>query len=158
VNAREEIAYHLWMSVPSADNDEAKARAEVLAAAGVKYDTCSVCGAAFSLGKFCGTCDFRARMAAEVPEKASVPAPTATPNFFEPGRTYAVNDGVDRVPTLDWIFTVEAVGREPGEHGRRVAFGYLSNRAGRQPLAHIESAESWTNGWTDITNTTGDNT
>jgi hypothetical protein len=54
-------------------------RIEVLAKAGVKYEDCPVCGAAFSLGKSCGTCDFRARMAAEAGEKASAPAPTATP-------------------------------------------------------------------------------
>ena len=54
-------------------------RIEVLAKAGVKYEDCPVCGAAFSLGKSCGTCDFRARMAAEAGGKASAPAPTATP-------------------------------------------------------------------------------
>lgn len=73
----------------------------------------------------------------------------SAPGFFQPGRTYCINDGVDRADFLGWIFRAEHIGHHDG---KRVAFGYLTNRhpdASWNP--HFEGDESWAAGWDDIT-------
>ena len=57
-------------------------RVEVLIKAGVQYEDCTVCGAAHSVGKPCGTCEFNARMAAEAGVKATPEAAPATEDTF----------------------------------------------------------------------------
>lgn len=63
--AGEEIAHVLLMFGLFPPDWMDAYRTEILIAAGVEYDTCRACGAAFSVGKACGTCEFKARMAAE---------------------------------------------------------------------------------------------
>lgn len=77
--------------------------------------------------------------------KAATPAAPAR-DFFQPGHVYRVADGIHR--PNPWIFDVRHIDAESS--GRLVAFGLLSKGAGAG-VGHVEYAESWSRGWTDIT-------
>jgi hypothetical protein len=55
---------------------------------------------------------------ADVKEEASAQAPTATPDFFQPGRTYT-----EPGDTTDWRFRCDAITTHP-ETGERTALGW----------------------------------
>lgn len=94
----------------------------------------------------------RARATQDAATDTQPPAAEPTqsaPGFFQPGRTYCINDGVDRADFLGWLFRAEHIGHHDG---KRVAFGYLTNRhpdASWNP--HFEGEESWAAGWDDVT-------
>lgn len=146
MSARDDIAAHFTSDTLANQLLDAY-RAEVLAKAGVEYEDCSVCGAAFSLGKSCGTCDFRARMAAEAGEKAIAPAATATP-FFQPGHTYAHGD---------YRFRCEYLVTHP-THGDLAAWGWFGKDGAGWRHASFSERQYAVRAWTDTTNdtTTGD--
>lgn len=117
-------------------------RIEVLTEAGVKYDTCRVCGAAFSIGTSCGTCDFRARIAAEIGDKTT--APPAVPDFFQAEHTY--RRGIYEFRCL--AITADPRSGEPRAVGLRSRGGWPWDGAALDP-------DDWEHGgWTDITDTT----
>lgn len=94
------------------------------------------------------------RMAAAEPDPGDddqPPAgePTPAPDFFQPGHTYRINDGVERADFLGWIFRAEHISNRDG---KRTAFGYLTNRHPDSAWnPHFEGEESWAQGWDDIT-------
>ncbi|MGW4670139.1 hypothetical protein [Streptomyces sp. NPDC004324] len=126
MSARERIASLLWWQMPSPDNETARAqageflddyRAEVLAEAADfvgNDDTCD-----------CGGCDscvpnkLAAGLRTMAGEKASAPAPTATPDFFQAGRTYAREN-----PTSTIRFLVKYVDDSPEGIPCKAAFGW----------------------------------
>lgn len=89
------------------------------------------------------------RMADEADEKATAPAASATPDFFQTGHTYQARYG--RI----FQFQCEHVTTRPGTSDP-IAFGFL-RRVGDGPdwRAGSRTAGAWESGkWTDITNTT----
>jgi hypothetical protein len=82
-------------------------------------------------------------------EKASVAAPTAAPDFFQPGHTYTRSHHGHRIE-----FAVEHVTTAPGE-GYRVAFGWRTAFGWPEEPFTTDDLD----GWTDVTDTTqGDHT
>ena len=61
-------------------------------------------------------------LVSEVGEKATAPAATATPQFFQPGRTYTDGNGY-RAPELTTLFRVEHITRHP-DRGHLRAIGW----------------------------------
>ena len=216
MNAREEIAYHLWMAVPSSDNDEAKARAEemldahraeVLAEAKVEVVAWLVKKAAEgtpigdlaskvdrgAVRIFLGTGHCRDAMDAhrdkaatealhaaadeidrQVPdderyvvkktvvnilrrrantvgEEATAAAATATPDFFQAGRTYTQNAPF-RAPEDRPNFQCTAVAVHPTTGDRR-AFGFDQPGVGAPWSSASMRDEEWADGWVDVIET-----
>jgi hypothetical protein len=87
-----------------------------------------------------------------VREKASVAAPTATPDFFQAGRTYT-EDAPFRAPEDRPNFQCAAVAIHPTTGNRR-ALGFEQPGAGRPWKSSSMRDEEWADGWTDITDTT----
>lgn len=98
-------------------------RVAVLSKAGVEYEDCTVCGAARGVGKPCNTCAFKAHIAAEAGEKATPAGATATPAFFQPGRTYVFRHDGYTAPELIVRFRAEHVTRHP-DRGHLRAIGW----------------------------------
>jgi hypothetical protein len=107
---------------------------EALLAAGVQYVDCLVCGAAQPVDGECGTCTFKARMAAELAARGMVAAPaeTATPDFFQVGHTYTEPHGI-----TDWLFRVDHITTHP-EDGERTAIGWRRFRGEWEVYAYGE--------------------
>ena len=117
---------------------------EALVKAGVQYVDCPVCGAAQPVGGECGTCAFKARMAAELAARGMV----ATPDFFQPGRTYLYT-------RLRWRFRCDAVTSHP-DTGKRVAVGYSHFGHGGWQTGDLSEGIWADGGWTDVTEAGGD--
>lgn len=121
---------------------------EALLAAGVQYVDCPVCGAAQPVGGECGTCAFKARMAAELAARG-LTAPADTAPFFQVGHTYTREHHGRTI-----AFRVDYIGTPP-DSSYRVAKGWRLNEDGDwEPT----DSDDFT-GWTDATDTTtGDRT
>jgi hypothetical protein len=90
---------------------------------------------------------------AEAREKSSRPAADATPDFFQPGRTYRSAHTPYTAPELIITFRVEHVTRHP-DRGHRRAIGW--SRTG-EPGATWHGDfrdEGEFGGWADVTDTT----
>jgi hypothetical protein len=150
VNAREEIAARLWLSVPSSDDDEAKARAEQMLNAHrdeVRTGDARLLEDAACDADWTRTPDYCAglRAAAELllanTEKATAAAATATPEFFQAGLTYQRGR---------WQFQCLAVAPNPF-NGETRAVGFL-HRPGEPATATALDPDDWAHGgWADIT-------
>lgn len=66
--------------------------------------------------------------------------------FFEPGKTYVINDGIVRPEPLRWTFRAESTALVPGT-GARVAFGFMRGRNSAEWHPHFETGASWASGW-----------
>lgn len=100
------------------------ARAEVLAEAAPKLDEhCERFGVL-------GVGDVLRRM---FEEKATAPAATATPDFFEVGRTYT-----EPGDTTDWQFRCDAITTHPGT-GERTALGWKHSHGQWTECAYPEN-------------------
>ena len=77
-------------------------------------------------------------------EEASAQAPTATPDFFQPGHTYAREHHGHRIK-----FVVEHVTTAPSD-GYRIAFGWRNAFGWPEAPFHSDDLD----GWTDTTDTT----
>jgi hypothetical protein len=121
-----------WDAAPDAIADDlyAAVRAEVLAEAAEFVDNPDDCD--------CGGCDTCVpRRLAEglrdlAEEKASAAAPTATPDFFQPGHTYT-----EPGDTTDWRFRCDSITAHP-EDGERTALGWRHFRGEWEPYAYGE--------------------
>jgi hypothetical protein len=115
---------------------------EALIKAGVQYVDCPVCGAAQPVGGGCGTCAFKARMAAELAARGmAVPASTA--EFFQPGHTYAHEHHASTIR-----FLVRYIDDSPEGIPYRVAFGWKTEDG--DVCASPFDSDDFT-GWTDVT-------
>lgn len=123
-------------------------RAEVLreAAAVVGNDDTCDCGG-------CDTCvprELAARLLEMAEGKSSRPAADATPDFFQPGHTYAQTE----YPQHDWRFRCDTVTTHP-EDGERTALGWRFWRGNWEAYAYGE--DDWEIhlhvGLTDVTGT-----
>ena len=77
-------------------------------------------------------------------------------DFFEPGHTYT-EDAPFRAPEDRPNFQCVAVAIHPATGNRR-AFGFEQSGAGRPWSSCSMRDEAWADGWTNVTDTTGDNT
>lgn len=77
---------------------------------------------------------------AEAGEKSSPAGADATPDFFQPGHTYAHSA---------WTFRCDTVTTDP-EHGERTALGWFRFRDGTWHL-YAANEPQWDDGWRDIT-------
>jgi hypothetical protein len=82
---------------------------------------------------------------ADAEEKATAPAATATPDFFQPGHTYTKLRGT-------WLFQCDHITTHP-DRGDRAAFGWLRrNEKHDEWVPNFKSEGAWTHdGWTDVT-------
>jgi hypothetical protein len=81
---------------------------------------------------------------ADAEEKASAQAPTATPDFFQPGHTYTREHHGHRIK-----FVVEHVTTAPSD-GYQIAFGWRNAFGWPEAPFHSDDLD----GWTDTTDTT----
>lgn len=93
---------------------------------------------------------------ADTEEKPTAEAPTATPDFFQAGRTYT-EDAPFRAPEDRPNFQCAAVAIHPTTGNRR-ALGFEQPGAGRPWKSSSMRDEEWADGWTDTTDTTTDTT
>lgn len=126
MTARDDIAAHFTSDALSDELLDAY-RAEVLAE--VADRIVSLPGFPFN-GDYTPVLDLLTTMAHG--EKASAPAPTATPGFFQVGRTYTEPDGL-----TDWKFRCDAITTHP-EDGERTALGWRHFRSEWSECAYTE--------------------
>jgi hypothetical protein len=160
MNAREEIAYHLWTSVPSSDNAEAKARAgemldayrvDVLVEAEVEIRLATERNRAEHpdveamvirrLGMRAAERVVEGMRVEMAGEEATAAAATATPDFFQPGHTYTREHHATTIR-----FLVRGVSWAP-DHSYRVAFGWRTDEDGDWEFTDSDDMD----GWTDVT-------
>jgi hypothetical protein len=67
-------------------------------------------------------------------------------DFFEPGQTYVIDDGITRPPALCCTFRAEFTALVPGT-GMKVAFGFMRGRTAAEWHPHFETGASWSSGW-----------
>ncbi|MEV8354658.1 hypothetical protein ACFVTT_35445 [Streptomyces niveus] len=76
---------------------------------------------------------FEGEARAAATEKASAPAPTATPDFFQPGFTYTNAE----FPQYGWRFRCDTVTSSP-DNGERTALGWRYFKGEWEPYAYYE--------------------
>lgn len=86
----------------------------------------------------------------EAKEKSSPTGAGATPDFFQPGRTYAYEATGFTAPELLTLFRVVADTRHP-ETGTRQAFGWIRTAEDISWSPYAEPADEWPACWTDVT-------
>ena len=117
---------------------------EALIKAGVQYVDCQVCGAAQPVGGECGTCAFKARMAAELAARG-LTAPAEAAPFFQVGHTYTREHHGEPIE-----FRVTAIDASPdGE--QRLARGWRTDEYSDWSPT---DSDDFT-GWTDVTEAGG---
>lgn len=109
---------------------------EALVKAGVQYVDCPVCGAAQPVDGACGTCAFKARMAAELAARG-----LTVPEFFQVGHTYTREHHGRTI-----AFRVDHIGTPP-DSSYRVAKGWRLNEDGDWEPTDSDDLT----GWTDVT-------
>jgi hypothetical protein len=84
------------------------------------------------------------RMADEASEERS------TPDFFQPGRTYAYEAGGFTAPELLTVFRVACTTTHPAT-GEPFAFGWVRKGETTAWRPYAEPADDWPHAWTEIT-------
>ena len=156
MSAREEIAYHLWTALPSADNAEAKARTEQLLDS---YRTETLAEVTAWLVKKAR--EFRAggrRADRAQADTAAVLASKIARGAVRPDNLRMLPDAgffeVDRVYTSGtWKFRCEAISSSPGTGERRaLGWEYAPVYGVHHWHAIALDPDDWAHGgWTDVT-------
>ncbi|MEV8432037.1 hypothetical protein ACWHLZ_27875 [Streptomyces chartreusis] len=90
---------------------------------------------------------------AETREKSSPTGADATPDFFQPGRTYSKGQDGYKAPEQTWQFRCVAVADHPRDGAGRRAFGFMRQGLGPWESSGVREGE-YERGWTDTTSDT----
>jgi hypothetical protein len=95
---------------------------------------------------------FLDRMADEAGQEKDTREGESTPDFFQPGHTYAYDADGFTAPELLTVFRVVAETTQP-ETGKRMAFGWIRTAEDVAWSPYAEPVDEWPACWTDITTT-----
>jgi hypothetical protein len=83
-------------------------------------------------------------------EEKATPTGEATPDFFQPGRTYAYEASGFTAPELVTVFRVASTTTHPAT-GAAYAFGWIRKGETTTWTPYAEPADDWPHAWTEIT-------
>jgi hypothetical protein len=86
---------------------------------------------------------------AEQPEK-DTREDKSTPDFFQPGRTYAYQADGFTAPELITLFRVQSTTTHPAT-GTPYAFGWIRGGETTEWTPYAEPADDWPHAWTEVT-------